>query len=44
MLAVVYTFIGGVTVVGVGIGFWLQAMLDETDQDVKLPSAYKHAA
>lgn len=44
MYAGVYTFIGGVIIVGVGIGFWLQGKLEETDQNVKLPSAFKHAA
>ena len=39
MYAGVYTFIGGVIIVGVGIGFCVQGMLIETHQDVKLPSA-----
>ena len=40
MYAGVYTFIAGVIVVGVGIGFWLQAKLEKTHQDIKLPSAF----
>ena len=40
MYAGLYTFIAGVIVVGVGIGFWLQAMLEKTHQDIKLPSAF----
>ena len=40
MYAGVYTFIAGVIVVGVGVGFWLQGMLEETHQDVHLPSRH----
>ena len=36
----VYMFIGGVIFTGVGIGFWLQAKLEKTHQDIKLPSAF----
>ena len=39
MYAGVYTFIAGVIVIGVGIGFYVQGKLIETHQDVKLPSA-----
>lgn len=37
----VYTFIGGVIFVGVSIGFYVQGLLIETHQDVKLPSAFE---
>ena len=40
MYAGLYTFIAGVIVVGVGIGFWLQAKLEKSHQDIKLPSAF----
>jgi len=36
----VYMFMAGVVLLGVGTGFWLQMKLDETHQDVKLPSAF----
>lgn len=40
----VYSFIAVVTIVGVSIGFWLQGKLEASNQDVKLPSAFKNAA
>jgi hypothetical protein len=40
MYAGVYAFIAGVIGVGVGIGFWLQAKLEKTHQDIRLPSAF----
>lgn len=40
----VYSFIGGVIIVGVGLGFWLQVKLEETHQNIKLPSAMDEAA
>jgi hypothetical protein len=40
----VYAFIGGVIVAGVSIGFWLQAKLEATNQNVKLPAAFEEAA
>ena len=36
----VYMFIGGVIFTGVGLGFWLQAKLEETHQGIRLPSAF----
>jgi hypothetical protein len=36
----VYTFIGSVIFAGVSIGFWLQTKLEETHQDIRLPSAF----
>jgi hypothetical protein len=39
-----YFFIGAVICWGVGVGIWLQIKLDETNQDVNLPSAFKQAA
>ena len=39
MYAGVYTFIAGVIIAGVGIGFYVQGKLIETHQDVKLPNA-----
>jgi hypothetical protein len=36
----VYCFIGGVIIVGLGIGFWLQAKLEETHQDVSYRGAF----
>ena len=44
MYTSLYVFIGAVVVVGVGIGFWLQGMLEESHQDVKLPSAMETRA
>jgi hypothetical protein len=35
------TPIGGVIFTGVGIGFWLQKKLGDTNQNVKLPGAFK---
>lgn len=35
----VYAFIGGVIVIGVGLGFWLQVKLDATHQGIRFPSA-----
>ena len=35
-----YAFIGGVVVLGAGIGFWLQAKLNATNQNISLPSAF----
>jgi len=40
----VYVFIGGTIAVGAGLGFWLQGKLEETHQDIQLPSAFKNAA
>jgi hypothetical protein len=40
MYAGVYTFIAGTILTGVGLGFWFQAKLEETHQDIKLPSAF----
>ena len=34
----VYAFIAGVIIFGVSIGFYVQGLLIETHQDVKLPS------
>jgi hypothetical protein len=39
MYAGVYAFIAGTIIVGFGIGFYVQGMLVETHQNVKLPSA-----
>jgi hypothetical protein len=36
----VYAFIAGVIIVGVSIGFYVQGMLIETHQDVKLPAIH----
>jgi hypothetical protein len=44
MYAGAYVFIAGTIVVGVGLGFWLQGKLEETDQNIKLPSVYDRAA
>ncbi len=40
----VYCFMAGVIIVNFGIGFWLQGLLEETNQDIKLPSAFEKAA
>jgi hypothetical protein len=38
--AYVWTFIGATVVVGLGVGFWLQSKLEESNQIVALPSAF----
>ena len=40
MYTAIYVFIAGVTLAGLGIGFYLQAKLEATHQDVSLPSAF----
>jgi hypothetical protein len=40
MYTFVYTYIVAVVVVGFGLGFYLQAKLDSTNQDIRLPSAF----
>jgi len=39
-----YLFIGGVIFTGVGLGIWLQVKLEETHQNIKLPSVMEEAA
>ena len=41
MYLAAYAFIGGVMALGIGIGFWLQGRLIETNQIITLPSAFK---
>jgi hypothetical protein len=40
MYIAVYAYIAGVVLVGIGVGFYLQFKLEETHQDIKLPSAF----
>ena len=35
-----YAYVFGVMGIGIGIGFWLQGKLEDTNQIVKLPNAY----
>jgi len=36
----VYAYVFGVAILGLGIGFWLQERLIETNQIISLPSAF----
>jgi hypothetical protein len=40
MYTAVYCFIGGVIMIGIGTGFYLQFKLEETHQDIAYPSAF----
>ena len=37
----VWGFIAGVIVIGLGTGFWLQTKLENSHQNIKLPSAFE---
>jgi len=39
-LTIVYAFIGGTIVAGLGIGIYLQSKLPNTNQNIQLPSAF----
>jgi hypothetical protein len=41
MYTMVYVFIAGVVVVGVGIGLWLDGKLDATHQNIRRPSPFR---
>jgi Flp pilus assembly pilin Flp len=42
-VTLLYAFMAAVIIIGVGIGLWLQNKLEDTHQNVKTATPFKHA-